>query len=234
MTRKLGNFFKVWLKENRAFVVFIALMCVFRSAVADWNDVPTGSMKPTIVEGDRIFINKMAYDLRVPFTHISLMKTGEPAYGDIVIFDSKAADERLVKRVIGLPGDTVAMQDNLVFINGHASSYQRVESPENVVGVNDYIEQVASPSEPNNKKYVVRTSQHKQPFDSFNTVTVPKDHYLVLGDNRDNSADSRFIGFVPREEIVGKSQHVAFSLNYDNYYLPRLDRLFKALDSTQS
>ena len=228
MTKKLGNSLRLWLKENRSFIVFITLMCVFRSAVADWNDVPTGSMKPTIVEGDRIFINKMAYDLRVPFTHISLIKTGEPAYGDIVIFDSKAADNRLVKRVIGLPGDTISMKDNRLFINEQPSSYQIVATSNEV---NDYIEQ---PNHSSRKQHFVRTSHTKRPFDSFNQVTVPEGHYLVLGDNRDNSADSRFIGFVPRGEIVGKSEHVAFSLNYDNYYLPRLDRFFKPLDPEQS
>ena len=219
---------KGWLKENRSFIVFIALMCVFRSAVADWNHVPTGSMKPTIVEGDRIFINKMAYDLRVPFTHISLMKTGEPAYSDIVIFDSNAAGDRLVKRVIGLPGDIVSMQDNRVVINDQPLNYHRVNRSSSF---SDYLEQ---PSDISRNQHIVRTSHSQQAFDSFNQVTVPEGHYLVLGDNRDNSADSRFIGFVPRREIVGKSEHVAFSINYDNYYLPRLNRFFKALDPKQS
>lgn len=81
---------KAW-KENKSFLLFIALMFVFRSAVADWNEVPTGSMKPTIVEGDRILVNKLAYDIRVPFTHIPLLKISDPARGDIIIFDSKAS-----------------------------------------------------------------------------------------------------------------------------------------------
>ena len=82
-------------KENKTFVIFITLMLVFRSALADWNTVPTGSMKPTILEGDRIAVNKMAYDLRVPFTTISLIKLADPERGDIVVFDSKASDKRL-------------------------------------------------------------------------------------------------------------------------------------------
>ena len=68
---------KAW-KENKSFLIFIALMLIFRSAVADWNEVPTGSMKPTILEGDRILVNKMAYDIRVPFTHISLFQRSNP------------------------------------------------------------------------------------------------------------------------------------------------------------
>ena len=209
------------LKDNRSFIVFVALMCVFRSAVADWNDVPTGSMKPTIVEGDRIFINKMAYDLRVPFTHISLVKTGEPSFGDVIIFDSKASDNRLVKRVIGVPGDVVAMKDNVLFVNGKPLETTVVNYNQ---ASTDYIERIGSTA------YRVRKSLQKQAFDSFAPVEVPAGHYLVLGDNRDNSADSRFIGFVPRGEIVGKSSSVAFSLDYENYLLPRVERFFSPLD----
>ena len=96
---------KAW-REYRGFALFIVLMIIFRSALADWNVVPTGSMKPTILEGDRILVNKLAYDFKVPLTHISVYKFADPKRGDIVVFDSKPADTRLVKRVIGLPGDT--------------------------------------------------------------------------------------------------------------------------------
>jgi len=117
---------KLW-REYRGFALFVILMIIFRSALADWNTVPTGSMKPTIVEGDRIFVNKLAYDLRVPLTHISIYKFGDPKRGDIVVFDSKAADTRLVKRVIGLPGDVVEMRNNRLTINGIEAQYSNVE-----------------------------------------------------------------------------------------------------------
>jgi signal peptidase I len=117
---------KLW-DEYRGFVWFVVLMIIFRSALADWNTVPTGSMKPTILEGDRIFVNKLAYDLRVPLTHISIFKFADPKRGDIVVFDSEAADTRLVKRVIGLPGDIVEMRDNRLTINGVAAGYSDVE-----------------------------------------------------------------------------------------------------------
>jgi len=91
---------KAW-HEYRGFAVFIVLMLIFRSALADWNVVPTGSMKPTILEGDRILVNKLAYDFKVPLTHIALYKFADPGRGDIVVFESKAADTRLVKQVDG-------------------------------------------------------------------------------------------------------------------------------------
>src|SRR5438445_13389852 len=102
---------KLW-QEYRSLVLFVVLMIIFRSALADWNTVPTGSMKPTILEGDRIFVNKLAYDLRIPLTHISIHKFGDPGRGDIVVFDSKAAETRLVKRVIGLPADEGERRSN--------------------------------------------------------------------------------------------------------------------------
>ncbi|HJY09225.1 MAG TPA: signal peptidase I, partial [Bryobacteraceae bacterium] len=112
-----------FLLRNRGFIAFMLCMIVFRSAVADWNVVPTGSMQPTIRIGDRILVDKLAYDVRLPLTHVSLLHLADPQRGDIVVLDSHAARERLVKRVIGLPGDQVAMRGNMLFINGHAARY---------------------------------------------------------------------------------------------------------------
>ncbi len=215
---------KLW-HENKTFLVFIMLMFVFRSAVADWNEVPTGSMKPTIVEGDRIWVNKMAYDVRVPFTHISLLKLADPERGDIVVFDSEVSDKRLVKRVIGVPGDTIAMHDNELWINGNTVTYQKnLNSLENAVNPDtDKLEILPG------VEHLVRIQKQSSAFSNFLPVVVPEGHYLVLGDNRDNSADSRVIGFVPREEIVGRSRSVVLSFNYDNNYIPRTDRFFRTL-----
>jgi len=204
-------------KENKAFFLFILLMFVFRSVFADWNSVPTGSMKPTIVEGDRILVNKIAYDVRVPFTHISLYKVSDPARGDIIIFDSSAADEKLVKRVIGIPGDVIGLEDNVLVINGKRLSYQFISSTPSTM---DESEDLAGMT------HLIRLHKPGSLLSSFNPVRVPRDYYLVMGDNRDNSADSRVIGFVPRSEIVGRTSSVILSFNYDNFYIPRAGRFF--------
>jgi signal peptidase I len=216
--KKMKQFWvNIW-RENKAFVLFLSIMFIFRSACADWNTVPTGSMNPTIVEGDRIAVNKLAYDLHIPFTHISLLKLGDPERGDIAVFDSKVSDKRLVKRVVGLPGDTVAMMNNQLFINGTAIQYEKN------IGNKDEFEHLF------NTTHLVRISNpNDHAFANFPAVIVPADHYLMLGDNRDNSADSRVIGFVPRGEFVGRSRAVVMSLNYDNFYIPRADRFFKSL-----
>ena len=214
----MSNYLKKTWKENRAFVVFVVLMFIFRSAVADWNHVPTGSMKPTILEGDHIFVNKMAYDIRFPFTHVSLLKLADPKRGDIVIFDSSVSGKRLVKRTIGIPGDVVAMHENVLYINGQALNYLdeaelKAEKTENLLG----------------QQYRIRTLPGGGYLSSFAPVRVPEGHYLVLGDNRDNSSDSRVIGFIPRQEIVGRSSKVVLSLDYENYYLPRGGRFLHSI-----
>ncbi len=178
-------------------------------------------MKPTILEGDRILVNKLAYDLRIPLTHISLYKFADPRRGDIVIFDSKAADTRLVKRVIGLPGDTVEMTDNRLIINGIEAAYSNIEE------VADATFAIESYLDTSHRIELARTGVNR--FGTFGPVKVPKDRYLVLGDNRDNSADSRVHGFIPRDEIVGNARTIVLSLDYDDYYIPRVDRFLRAL-----
>src|SRR5947209_20355024 len=95
---------KIWREWVKPLLILLLVLFSVRSAVADWNDVPTGSMKPTIMEGDRIFVNKLAYDLRVPFLDWRLASWADPQRGDVVTFASPADGTRLVKRVVGLPG----------------------------------------------------------------------------------------------------------------------------------
>lgn len=203
-------------RDHQSLLLFLLLMFIGRSAVADWNHVPTSSMTPTIMVGDRIWVNKMAYDIRLPFTHVSLQKLADPRRGDIVVFDSRVSGIRLVKRVVGMPGDTVAMKRNVLLINDEPLSYSNAED-----GIQ--LEDLGGVS------HAIRTNAIASRHSSFDSVRVPPDSYLVLGDNRDNSADSRVIGFVPRAEIVGRARHVVMSFNYDNYYLPRPDRYLQQL-----
>ena len=209
---------KLW-QTNKLFVLFILLMSVFRSAVADWYTVPTGSMQPTIKEGDRIVVNKMAYDLRLPFSQVSLLKIGEPQRGEIVVFESKAADNRLIKRMIGLPGDVIAMENETLFINGQPVNYQITQQNAQQLFA---LEQIGTIT------HSIRIDKSKSnQLSNFGPITVPDKHYLVLGDNRRNSSDSRVYGFVPRHELKGKATAIAFSVDYDNYYIPRENRFFK-------
>ena len=230
LPERLANSWRDW----RGFLSFILFMLVFRSAVADWNHVPSSSMLPSILIGDRVIVNKLAYDLRIPFTFTRIAQWADPQRSDIVTFESPKDGRLMIKRVIGLPGDTVSLRNNQLIINGQAAQYS------------DETEQIlpAELLKPLSHTRVVRetTLGKQRPImlfkrkpnwiqSSFGPVTVPSGHYLMLGDNRDNSGDYRVIGFVARSAILGRASSVAFSFDVDNYYLPRSDRLMRSLRS---
>lgn len=218
-------------REYRSLLLFLILMCGFRSAWADWVQVPSGSMNPTILEGDRLLVDKHVYGLRVPFSLIHLTRGQDPARGDIIVFDSPRGGTSLVKRVIALPGDTVALDGEQLIVNGRRARYaagdqselQRLLETTRAQAPCILRESGVLPEHdilllPDRRAWPVRAA-----------VTVPPGMYFVLGDNRDNSADSRYIGFVPRRNIVGRATRVVLSLDPDRYYEPRAGRLFRSL-----
>jgi signal peptidase I len=213
------------LNEIRVFLAMLLVVSSLRSALADWNDVPTGSMKPTIEEGDRVVVNKLAYDLKVPFTTIELLKWGDPQRGDIVVLFSPADGTRLVKRVVGVPGDRIEMRDNTLFVNGRAAEWREI-------GLQDDSEQGSSVLVEENLAGVnheVMFTPQIPAVRSFGPLTVPPGRYFVMGDNRDNSNDSRFIGLIDRRRIVGKATAVAFSFDRAHHFAPRFNRFFKPI-----
>lgn len=225
--RNLLKFWRGWVKP---FLVVFVVLSTFRSAVADWNDVPTGSMKPTILEGDRIFVNKLAYDLKVPFTTWHVAEWADPQRGDVVILFAPDTGDRLVKRVVGLPGDTIEVRDHRLFVNGQPTAHQPLDpaiarqvDAEPRSALSFARESVGEAS------YPVMIMPGVSTLRSFDKVTVPPGHYFVMGDNRDNSRDSRFFGSADRRLIVGKVVGLALSVDPDHYYLPRWHRFFSSL-----
>jgi signal peptidase I len=212
----------------RSVIIVVAALMVVRSVVADWNDVPTGSMKPTIMEGDRIFVNKLAYGLKVPFTTIHLAHWNTPHRGEIVVFNSPKDGTRLVKRVVGLPGDTILMLNNQLTVNGQRVEYDNVD-PSVTKWMPANNGNIFAEEELADHKHAVMSSPLQPAMRTFGPITVQQGEYFMLGDNRDNSADSRYIGPVPLDNIVGRSSRVVLSLNYDNYYIPRWNRFFAPL-----
>ncbi len=224
------------LKTLRSWLLSFAMACAIlaplRSAVADWNDVPTGSMEPTILVGDRIFVNKLAYGLRVPFTHSWIARWSEPRAGDIVVLNSPKDGTRLVKRLIAGPGDTISLRNNLLTINGQAQAYTALNESSLEAIPQDIRQgrQFASEYLPHHPHIVAAIPAIASAKRDFGPVTVPDKEFFVMGDNRDNSADSRYFGFVNRELIVGRSSAVAISVDPKRYYLPRFGRWFMGLD----
>ena len=211
------------------FAVVILILCSFRSAIADWNVVPTGSMNPTIVEGDRIFVNKLAYDLKVPFTTIHLAQWNNPQRNEVIVFNSPKDGTILVKRVVGLPGDTVAMINDKLIVNGKTATY----APLNAGQSADLSPQLRAASQfaseaSNGQSHAVMATPAIPAMRTFGPIVVPAGQYFVLGDNRDNSADSRYIGSVPRENILGRSSRIVLSFNPVSH-LPRWNRTLQSL-----
>jgi signal peptidase I len=221
-----------WKREIRPLLILALVMFSIRSSLADWNDVPTGSMKPTILEGDRVFVNKLAYDLKVPFTTWHIAEWSNPQRGDIVVFFSPKDGTRLVKRVIGLPGDTVELRNEQLVINGQPVDYTALDPK--IPG------QISEPERARSlfateklpaRTHAVMAINGVQAIRTFGPVHVAEGHYFMMGDNRDNSFDSRYFGTVDRSQIVGRTSSVVLSLDKSNYWLPRRGRTFSSLDS---
>jgi signal peptidase I len=222
---------RLWREWIRPLAVPLLLVASAKSAIADINYVPTGSMKPTILEGDVVFINKLAYDLRVPFTFTRLASWSEPAPGDIVVCFSPADGMRLVKRVIGAPGDVVELRNGVLLLNG---------TPQNYAALADELTRDLDPAERRRAVFAqeqLGTRAHAvmalpgiPAVRDFGPVRVPAGYYFMMGDNRDNSNDSRFFGFVPRREIIGEATGVFVSADLDRWLQPRFRRFFTALD----
>lgn len=202
-----------YVEYSRSFFPVLLAVLLLRSFIAEPFRIPSGSMIPTLHIGDFILVNKFAYGLRAPVTHTKLLALGEPERGDVAVF-RYPRDTRLdyIKRIVGLPGDRVAFKGKRVFINGKAPEYKEigvyethgsdpngvsVELTENFFGVEHSI--LINPNRGNVEGEVV----------------VPDGHYFVVGDNRDNSNDSRYWGFVPEENLVGRAMVIWMNWNID-------------------
>jgi signal peptidase I len=181
-----------WRGEWATFAIMILLLTVARTSLANHYQVPSGSMEPTLMPGDRVAVNMMAYGLRVPFTDIELIDSGEPQRGDVVVFKSPADGTRLIKRVVAVGGDTVALVDGRLWIDGkplHDAAAADIEH----FGARDVHLNLRDGGGPD-----VAVS------------TIPAGMALVLGDHRGNSADGRFFGLVPMRSLYGRASAVYY------------------------
>ena len=222
--------YRLW-REYRTAFLFLLLMLCFRSAWADWVTVPTGSMNPTVLEGDRLLVDKHVFGLRIPFTLTHLTAGQNPARGDIVVFDSPTDGTSLVKRVVGVPGDMVEMDGEALIVNGQRAQYEE-GSAEDLRGIlqataaeNPVVLRETGLAKDHDVMILPRRVSRRY----MGPLTVPDGMYFMLGDNRDNSGDSRYFGFVPRHNIVGRATRVVVSLNPDRYYAPRGQRFLTPL-----
>src|SRR5437879_1597757 len=197
-----------WVKflrdEAKPLLIMLVVMFAIRSAIADWNDVPTGSMKPTILPGDRVFVNKLAYDLKVPFTTWHVARWADPRRGDVVVLWSPHDGQRLVKRVVGVPGDVIELRRYRLTVNGRRASYAALPAP--LAEARDLqrlpLEQMTLEGV-DGRTHAVMAAAESGPGSELGPIVVPPGSYFLMGDHRDNSFDSRFWGFADRRSIVG-------------------------------
>ena len=193
--RAVGYGRAAW-RENRQFLLLLSCIVFFKSAIADLSSISGASMLPTLLDGDKVWVNKLAYDVKIPFTEISLAELSDPQRGDIVIIDSERAGKRLVKRIVGIPGDTVYMQNNTLVINGVPAVYEVLSRDSESIIISEQLpEGLIRPA--------CRVGTSTVSGRSYGPSVVPDDQYFVLGDNRDNSADSRIYSFVPEAKLSG-------------------------------
>lgn len=205
--------------RGRNFIVyclFIVLFVFIKSSVFASYRVPTGSMKPTIVEGDFFFANKLAYRLKLPFTKLSVVDWSIPARGDIIVFRHPVDGHiTLTKRVIGISGDVVELRGKQLYLNGDRISKIPVD---NDTGSRVFEEELGG------VKYNVQHKGFSTSLDDMSAVTVPEGFVFAMGDNRDTSADSRIWGLVPVENIEGKIFFRWFSMDAQSLR-PRMERI---------
>lgn len=228
--RALSNVRRWWRTELRPILILALALCSIRSSLADWNDVPTGSMKPTILEGDRVYVNKLAYDLKVPFTTWHLLQWANPQRGEIVVFYSPYDGKRLVKRVIGVPGDRIELRGDALILNGQSVTYTALDSGSFAdLAPTDRASHVFATEQLPGRTHTVAVWPAVQARRDFGPFTVPPGHYFMMGDNRDDSFDSRYYGPVDRARIVGRASIAVLSFDRAHYYLPRWHRFFTSL-----
>ena len=192
----------LWREYGEALFVALLLALVIRTFVVQAFKIPSESMVKTLLVGDHLLASKFSYGIKIPFTHTYIYKGEDPVKGDIIIFEyPNDPSVDYIKRIVGTPGDTIEVRNKQLFRNGEAvkESFIRFTEPDRIQPVRD----------------------------NFGPVTVPADKYFVMGDNRDNSMDSRFWGFVDRSAIRAKAWRIYWS--WGGLGDIRWDRLGKAV-----
>lgn len=200
-----------WLWEwVKSISVAILLFLVIRTFLVEAFKIPTGSMEGTLLVGDFLLVNKAVYGAQVPFTDIRFPAFDQPERGDVVVFEFPLdRSKNYVKRVVGLPGDTVSMRDGQLYVNGIRQEEDYVQHTQ---PGGDYHDPQFDWQSDYLAASVDRASYHPT-RDDWGPIIVPEGQYFVMGDNRDNSQDSRYWGFVDRSLIKGRPLFIYYSFD---------------------
>jgi signal peptidase I len=214
-----------YVEYAKSFFPVILLVFMLRSFLVEPFKIPSGSMMPTLLAGDYILVNKFTYGLRVPILNNTFFEMNQPKRGDVFVFHYPPEPTiDYIKRVVGLPGDKIQYQDKRLIINGKIldvkfeDDYEYEMQGANIISAKRSLEQLGEVQH----EILVHDIPNQYSSDSpgaklldGDTITVPAGSYFAMGDNRDNSADSRVWGFVPEHNLVGKAFFIWF--NFDNF-----------------
>lgn len=206
-----------YVEYAKSFFPVLLLVFVLRSFLVEPFQIPSESMVPTLEVGDFIAVNKFAYGVRLPLINTKIIETNDPERGDVMVFFPPDIDKYYIKRVVGLPGDTIRYENNVLHINGNEIPQEFVAARPSDPGFVIAREQLGDTS------HLIRKASFSGPRKIDGTWLVPEGHYFMMGDNRDNSLDSRAWGYVPEKNIVGKA--FAVWMHWESFTsLPSFDR----------
>lgn len=195
----------IWIEYSKSFFPVLFIVFFLRSFIVEPFQIPSESMVPTLEVGDFIAVNKFAYGIRLPVIDKKIIPVSDPKRGDVMVFIPPHDPRYFIKRVIGLPGDRIEYTNNQLFINGETSGQEELRKEDSVLGdpCPKYV--VVNETFTEHTHYMRHCAGRTRLGSGRKTWVVPAGHYFVMGDNRDNSADSRVWGYVPEENIVGKA-----------------------------
>ena len=204
--------------QAKSFLPILIIVLFLRSFLAEPFRIPSGSMLPTLLIGDYILVNKYEYGIRLPLTKSKVINIAEPERGDVVVFRYPGNEKiNFIKRVIGLPGDHIRYEDKNLYVNN--IRYEKTTQNNHAYESEFLRSEIEIFLEENNKNksyYILNDNMSPTNDDYF---IVPKGKYFVMGDNRDHSSDSRYWGFVPDENLVGKAFFIWMNFDSNNYSL---------------
>jgi signal peptidase I len=201
-----------WIKS---LAVALVIWFVLRSLVVEAFRIPSSSMERTLLVGDFLFVNKALYGAEIPLTHVHLPALRQPRRGDIVVFDSQTErGVKVVKRLVGMPGDTLQMIHAVLYRDGVP---QREPYVEHTDSLEDPSDAGMRPWQAPHLLSKVNRARYEPTRDNWGPLVVSPDSFFVMGDNRDNSYDSRYWGFVPRGVVRGRPMFVYYSYDHDSW-----------------
>ena len=225
LINKFGKFnsdskLKEFIDYISSFFIIFLIVLILRTFLVEPYRIPSGSMKPTLVEGDFILVNKYKYGLRLPITHKKILSVGQVKRGDIIIFWQESSKKILIKRAIGLPGDHIVYKDQNLYINNNV-----IDTKDNgVIADHDLVTHRKKEILSKNVQHDIYVNPNHVRGYPFDNIVVGKDSYFVMGDNRDQSSDSRFWGLVSEKDILGKAFFTWFSFDWEDKAF-RFDRI---------